>query len=129
MTDPQLPPSDAPLGTREHLRRAVASAQQTVLATRAERETTRALLARTASLLDGGGRALQRSLALRAQLRASVTAYVRALRAEQTPPQRALVLVKTAVQEAPPPALDADEARALMDDVVRWCVEAYYESA
>jgi hypothetical protein len=40
-----------------------------------------------------------------------------------------LVLVKSAVHDATPASLDVDDARRLMDDVVRWSVEAYYHAA
>jgi hypothetical protein len=40
-----------------------------------------------------------------------------------------LILVKSVVLDASPAALDVDDARRLMDDVVRWSVEAYYDAA
>ena len=58
-----------------------------------------------------------------------MTAYVRHLKADGLPPERMLVLVKTAFREAAPPELDPVDARALMEDVVRWSVEAYYDAA
>jgi hypothetical protein len=39
------------------------------------------------------------------------------------------VLVKSAVREAAPPDLDPYEARELVEDVVRWSIEAYYHAA
>jgi hypothetical protein len=54
---------------------------------------------------------------------------VRHLKAEGLPAERMLVLVKTAVREATPPELDVYEARELMEDVVRWSVDAYYHAA
>lgn len=39
------------------------------------------------------------------------------------------LLVKSAVQEATPRELEIQDARELMEDVVRWSVEAYYQAA
>jgi hypothetical protein len=37
-----------------------------------------------------------------------------------------LVCLKTAAREAVPGELDPVEVRALVDDVVRWSIDAYY---
>jgi hypothetical protein len=127
---PEAPdPLRAPIGTREHVRRTLANARETLAAARTQHARSRSLLARAAALLDQGERVVQQSVALRAQLRASVTAYVHSLRAEQLPPQQVLVQVKSAVREATPPELDVVDARELMEDVVRWSIEAYYGAA
>jgi hypothetical protein len=89
----------------------------------------RRMLGRTGvplALVDPSGDDQPASLAFRAQLRASVTAYVRRLRAERVPPQRMLVLVKSVVREGAPTELEAIDARDLMSAVVRWSIEAYY---
>jgi hypothetical protein len=117
------------IGSREHVRATLASARQTLAAARERHARARLLLSRSAARLEQGERTVQQSLAARAQLRASVTAYVRCLRAEQLPPERVLVLVKSAVRDDTPPELDVADARELMEDVVRWSIEAYYQTA
>ena len=62
---------------------------------------------------------------LREQLRHIVTSYVSILRLEGTPPERVIVQVKTAV-EACELSLDAKRRRQVMEEVVRWAVDAYY---
>ena len=62
---------------------------------------------------------------LREQLRHIVTSYVSILRLEGTPPERVIVQVKTAV-EACDLSLDAKRRRQVMEEVVRWAVDAYY---
>lgn len=61
------------------------------------------------------------------QLRASVTAYVAGLRREQLPPQTVLVHVKAMLREGLPSRLDVGTERELTAEVVRWCIEAYYD--
>jgi len=65
------------------------------------------------------------SRAMREQLRHVVTSYVSILRLEGTPPERVIVQVKTAV-EACDLSLDAKRRRQVMEEVVRWAVDAYY---
>ncbi len=68
-------------------------------------------------------------IALRPQLRASVTAYVVGLRREQLPPQTVVVLIKALLREGLPPRVDPAAERELTAAVVRWCIEAYYDGA
>ena len=65
--------------------------------------------------------------AARAQIRASVTAFVRQLRMRGTPPEGMLVQVKGAAREALPAPMVGPEARAVIEDVVRWSIAAYYD--
>jgi hypothetical protein len=91
------------------------------------RPASPALPDRGADAEDGqgaDGRGAQAVLATRAQLRASVTAYVRRLRADGTTPQHAVVLVEEAVREALSASPRAPVARTLAEDVVRWTIEA-----
>ena len=67
------------------------------------------------------------SQASRAQVRASVTAFVRQLRLRGTPPEGMLVQVKDAAREALPAPMHGFEARAVIEDVVRWSIAAYYD--
>nr|ASV46937.1 hypothetical protein [uncultured bacterium] len=122
-------PERIPLGSRDHIRETVARARAAARVARERTAHSREVLARADAVADASERAVEASLALRAQLRASVTAYVRHLRADGAPPERMLVLVKAAVSESAPPELDPVEAHALMEDVVRWSVEAYYHAA
>ncbi len=67
----------------------------------------------------------------RAQLRASLTAYVTCLRGDGVPPERMLLLVKSAVAKplgaALPGSLGVIACWTMMEDAVRWSVEAYYD--
>jgi hypothetical protein len=62
--------------------------------------------------------------ALREQLRDSVTTYALELRRDQVLPERVIVLMKSAVGESD--AVHDKNHRAVLDDVVRWAVDAYY---
>ncbi len=117
------------LGSREHVRQTVERARAATLAARERRAHSHTVVARSEALAAATERVLHESAALRAQLRASVTAYVHHLKADGLPPERMLILVKSVVLDASPAALDVDDARRLMDDVVRWSVEAYYDAA
>jgi hypothetical protein len=56
----------------------------------------------------------------------AVTAFVVQLRESGVPPQRMLVDVKNVAREASTGLLDTSAAGALVEDVVRWSVEAFY---
>ena len=88
-----------------------------------------ALLERTTLLADESQRLREASLQLRTQLRSAVTTYVRNLRDAGTPPERVLVSVKGVVRESFCRELSAAGARALLEDVVRWSIDAYYDAA
>lgn len=62
--------------------------------------------------------------ALRDQLQDSVATYTMVLRADRVLPERVIVLMKSAVGESD--ALRDQYHRALVEDVVRWAVDAYY---
>jgi hypothetical protein len=62
--------------------------------------------------------------ALREQLRDSVTTYALALRRDHVLPERVVVLMKSAIGESD--AVRDQSHRAVLDDVVRWAVDAYY---
>jgi hypothetical protein len=61
---------------------------------------------------------------IRSELSASIARYAVLLRALGEPPERALVLVKTAFSEAAPH--QDDDSRAVLEDIVKWVVDAYY---
>jgi hypothetical protein len=114
-------------GPREHIRETLQRVRAAIVASRGLTAQSREALARSEVLADTSARALHLSRALQGQLRASVAAYVRQLKSEGLPSERMLIEVKAAVREATPPELDVVEARELMEDVVRWSVEAYYQ--
>jgi hypothetical protein len=64
--------------------------------------------------------------ATRNELRAAVTVLVRALRAENLPPEAVLVRVKRIAAAAGLRGDGGDEPAELLTDIVRWSVEAYY---
>jgi hypothetical protein len=117
------------LGSCAHIRQTLARARTRVADSRELTAHSSTLLARAETLVDASAATMQASQALRAELRAGVTAYVRLLRADGVPPERMLVLVKSTIREATPLGLDAHEVRDLVEDVVRWSVEAYYHAA
>lgn len=63
---------------------------------------------------------------LRDKLRDTVAAIAGLERAKGVPPEKVLMLLKGLVIDADSEKLDAGEARALTNDVVRWGIEAYY---
>ena len=67
-----------------------------------------------------------RLAAARETLRRSVVAYVQSLRVEGASPVDTILRVKSAVE--PQLKLPSYERRACVDDVVRWTVEAYYDT-
>jgi len=68
---------------------------------------------------------LAASREVREQLRDVVSSYVSILRRDGAPPERVIVLVKEAVEASDLP-LEIGRRRALMEEVVRWAVDAYY---
>ena len=118
------PDSDA-FGSAEHVRATFA---------RAAAATDRALglwLARHESRVHFGDRRDPQLVrtggelpALRAMLRASVTTYVRQLREQGMTPERMLVLVKAAAAGTVARGVDA---RELVNDLVRWSIEAFFD--
>ena len=63
----------------------------------------------------------------RARVRASVTAFVRQLRLQGMPPEAVIVQVKEAAHEALPAPMPGTDSRAVIEDVVRWSIAAYYD--
>jgi sulfur carrier protein ThiS len=61
---------------------------------------------------------------LRESLRESVAAYAAALRKTDIPPERAIVLVKSAVVESD--SYPDKHHRQVVEEAVRWAVDAYY---
>ena len=116
-------------GSRAHIAETFERARAAILASQALTGRSHSLLARSEALAGASARSVEESVALRAEIRASVVAYTRRLKLEGLPSERMLVLVKTAVREAVPPELDAVELRELLEDAVRWSVEAYYDAA
>lgn len=67
---------------------------------------------------------LAQATELRESLRDSVADYVSVLRRINVPPERAIVLVKTAVVE--PDLVPDKHHRQVIEEAVRWAVDAYY---
>ena len=65
---------------------------------------------------------------IRAQLRASVSEYVRRLRDDGLPPEQALVQLKETVYAAGTLYPSSADSRDLIEQIVRWAVAAYYDS-
>jgi hypothetical protein len=63
---------------------------------------------------------------VRREARAVVAAFAAALRERGVPPQRMLVLLKDTAREGCLGVADGAGAQTLTDDVVRWCIDAYY---
>ena len=117
--------ADTVVGTPEHLRasftRAAAAADRAVgiwLARTAEHRTPDDLVQ------SHPDRASVEFRALRAVVRASVTAYARRLRSEGVTPEGMLVLVKAATVNHRIPGSSAQE---LTNDLIRWSIEAYFD--
>ena len=66
------------------------------------------------------------SVTIRDRLRETVTALACLERTKGVPPEKMLMLLKAIVVDAEAERLDPTDARSLMDDVVRWGIEAYY---
>ncbi|HUQ84232.1 MAG TPA: hypothetical protein VM076_23980 [Gemmatimonadaceae bacterium] len=116
-------------GTRAHVRRALDKARATLSA--AQERVARSHRALASSerrlIVEPSTPTAPIAASSRAELRASVTAYARRLRNDGLPPERVLVEVKTAVHETVSPTLGSSEVADLVDNVVRWTVDAYYE--
>ena len=107
----------------------------TVAAATAAAARARSLLRGLTSMLDSN-RALreeQRDLLhdcerIRGQMRSTVESYANTLRREGIPPERALVLLKTAMEAGlgGPRARDEPGADELLRDGVSWGISAYY---
>lgn len=69
---------------------------------------------------------VDRSLSIRDRLRDSVAALASLERTKGVPPEKMLMLLKGMVLDAEVEKLDVAVARSLMNDVVRWGIEAYY---
>lgn len=62
-------------------------------------------------------------------LRLAVREHTRALRACGLPPERVLVLMKTAMAHAGLAHSANELERSLLESVVKWCIEEYYRPA
>jgi hypothetical protein len=63
----------------------------------------------------------------RRQMHDAIAAYAEALRREGVPPERAIVQLKSAMQQGLAGACcDEPVAEELMHDGIEWCIAAYY---
>ena len=88
-----------------------------------------ALRSRADALVRMADAARSQGAAIRAELRPSVIAFVRRLRDDGVPPEAMLVEVKAVLRDALPAELEPRDAQALVDDAVRWSIDAYYDAA
>ena len=65
----------------------------------------------------------------RVMLRQSVQRYTQLLKALDTPPERMLSLVKETLRQHVEYPDGEDETKALVENVITWCIEAYYFGA
>ena len=84
------------------------------------------LRAQAESLLRAVARRRRENVSARTEAQAGVAAFVARLRADGTPPERMLVVVKAAVRDVTPGVLSQGQLHAMTEDVVRWSIEAYY---
>lgn len=94
--------------------------------TKAQRAHSMELLSQSRERVTWSDTLVGRSLTVRDRLRDTVSALASLERAKGVPPEKMLMLLKGIVIDAEAEKLDAAEARSLMDDVVRWGIEAYY---
>ena len=64
--------------------------------------------------------------ATREMLQDSVQRYAQLMKALEIPPERVLSLVNETLQEQLPHPEQEEETRALAENVVTWCIEAYF---
>lgn len=88
-----------------------------------------ALFLRSRSQFDALARNREGIDATRSMLRESVERYAVLLRTLQTPPERVIRLVKETVAEQIMHPQLHDETGPLMDEVVKWSIQAYYGAA
>jgi hypothetical protein len=129
-----------PIGERERLMiersmaayashvRSVVRFQRAVVEFRRSRSAHEALHDSLAML----ARSRQAAADCRADLHSAVRAFVHVLRADARPPEMALGMTKramSAIVVAMPAGEAITDTKPLMDDVVRWAIEAYYDAA
>ena len=97
------------------------------------RVRTMELIARYFAIHESGSDAIDLADKTRARweddrvaLSASIAKYAVLLRALGESPERTVILIKTAFSEAAPH--QSSEQRAILQDIVKWIVEAYYEA-
>ena len=114
----------------DRLRRAVTRAAAAATRARLLCVQNTVVRARAGELLEATEAARRETQASREALREAVRAYASALRADGARPERMLVAVKEAVGADSAPVRagseTADGARTVMDDAVRWSIEAYF---
>ena len=87
------------------------------------------LLAQSRNRLKMTEQQLVTVAATRAMVRDSVQRYAQLMKALATPPERMLFLVKETLRQQLPHPEYEDETKALVENVVTWCIEAYYVSS
>jgi hypothetical protein len=125
----------APLATTRPERRATARGDQAGVVTAARvAANTRAFFCTSDDIGygDDPARMDERHIAKvnrsRGLMRAAVMNYTASLRSAGVSPERAIVLIKTAVNEGLDQAPECAEhiSKSLVDSAVTWCIDAYY---
>ena len=91
-----------------------------------QRQRSEELLSQSQERITWSDTLLGQSISVRDRLRDTVAALATLERTKGVPPEKMLMLLKGIVLDAEGEKLDAADARSLMDDVVRWGIEAYY---
>lgn len=91
-----------------------------------QRQRSEELLSQSQERITWSDTLLGRSISVRDRLRDTVAALATLERTKGVPPEKMLMLLKGIVLDAEGEKLDAADARSLMDDVVRWGIQAYY---
>ena len=84
------------------------------------------LRGRARTLIDAAAGRRSAAPTTRREARDVVAAYAAQLRADGTPPERMLIVLKAPVRDATPGLLEQAQLHALTADVVRWSIEAFY---
>lgn len=93
---------------------------------RAQKRRSLELLSQSRERVEWSDTLVGQSQPVRDRLRETVTALASLERTKGVPPEKMLVLLKAILVEAKAEKLDASDAQSLLDDVVRWGIEAYY---
>lgn len=93
---------------------------------RAHKRRSLELLSQSRERVQWSDALVGQSMAIRDRLRETVSALACLERTKGVPPERMLVLLKAILVEAKAEKLDASDAQSLLDDVIRWGIEAYY---
>ena len=110
--------------SREHVRQVL----QRAVVTESSRGWARSESSADRNKAGASSAASYAQSAMRAQLRASVSLFVRRLRDDGLPPEQTLVELKETVWAVGTLDRASADGRDLMEEMVRWAVAAYYDT-